>query len=113
VASKTIVRLINRYGEIIFKRGVSLPEAPTSSGCTLLRRSFAAVNRPDNNITGVTSLAVALAAKRAEFLRELVPTASKLAFLINPTIDITQIEVERRVVAPERADTVTSFRELR
>jgi putative tryptophan/tyrosine transport system substrate-binding protein len=54
------------------------------------------VNRPDNNITGVTSLAVALAAKRAEFLRELVPTASKLAFLINPTIDITQIEVERR-----------------
>ena len=54
------------------------------------------VNRPDNNITGVTSLAVALAAKRAEFLRELVPTASKLAFLINPTIDISQIEVERR-----------------
>jgi putative ABC transport system substrate-binding protein len=54
------------------------------------------VNRPDNNITGVTSLAVALAAKRAEFLRELVPTASKLAFLINPTIDITLIDVERR-----------------
>jgi putative ABC transport system substrate-binding protein len=46
------------------------------------------VNRPDNNITGVTSLAVAHAAKRAEFLHELVPTASKLAFLINPTIDI-------------------------
>ena len=43
----------------------------------------------------MTSLAVALAAKRAEFLRELVPTASKLAFLINPTIDISQIEVER------------------
>jgi ABC-type uncharacterized transport system substrate-binding protein len=54
------------------------------------------INRPDNNITGVTSLAVALAAKRAEFLRELVPTASKLAFLINQTIDISQIEVERR-----------------
>ena len=44
----------------------------------------------------MTSLAVALAAKRAEFLHELVPTASKLAFLINPTIDITQIEIERR-----------------
>ncbi len=54
------------------------------------------VNRPDNNITGVTSLAVALAAKRVEFLRELVPTASTLAFLVNPTIDITQIEIERR-----------------
>jgi putative tryptophan/tyrosine transport system substrate-binding protein len=35
------------------------------------------VNRPDNNITGATSLAVALAAKRAEFLGELVPTASR------------------------------------
>src|SRR5262245_5327818 len=54
------------------------------------------VNRPDNNITGVTSLAVALAAKRAEFLHELVPMASKLAFLINPNIDITQIDVEHR-----------------
>jgi putative tryptophan/tyrosine transport system substrate-binding protein len=56
------------------------------------------LNRPDNNITGVTSLAVALAAKRTEFIGEFVPTASKLAFLINPTIDITQIEIERRDV---------------
>jgi putative ABC transport system substrate-binding protein len=54
------------------------------------------LSRPDNNITGVTSLAVALAAKRAEFLRELVPRASNLAFLINPTIDFSQIEIERR-----------------
>jgi putative ABC transport system substrate-binding protein len=54
------------------------------------------LNRPDNNITGVTSLAGALAAKRAEFLRELVPKDSKLAFLINPTIDISQLEVEHR-----------------
>ena len=68
----------------------SLGYDPVASGLVT------SVNRPDNNITGVTSLAVALAAKRAEFLRELVPTASKLAFLINPTIDISQIEVERR-----------------
>jgi len=54
------------------------------------------LSRPDNNITGVTSLAVALAAKRTGFLRELVPRASNLAFLINPTIDFSQIEVERR-----------------
>jgi putative tryptophan/tyrosine transport system substrate-binding protein len=54
------------------------------------------LNRPDNNITGVTSLAGALAGKRAEFVRELVPKASKLAFLINPTIDISQLEVEHR-----------------
>ena len=81
-------RLAGKAGNIplVFSLGYD----PIASGLVT------SVNRPDNNITGVTSLAVALAAKRAEFLHELVPTASKLAFLINPTIDISQIEIERR-----------------
>jgi putative ABC transport system substrate-binding protein len=81
-------RIAGTAGNIPFV--FSLGYDPIASGLVT------SVNRPDNNITGVTSLAVALAAKRAEFLRELVPAASTLAFLINPTIDITQIEVERR-----------------
>jgi putative tryptophan/tyrosine transport system substrate-binding protein len=81
-------RLAGTAGNIPFV--FSLGYDPIASG--LVTR----LNRPDNNITGVTSLAVALAAKRAEFLRKLVPTVSRVAFLINPTIDISAIEVERR-----------------
>ena len=45
----------------------------------------ASLNRPGRNITGVTLLLSALAAKRLEMLRSLVPTASVIGLLINPT----------------------------
>jgi len=59
---------------------LSIGSDPIASGF------ISSMNRPDNNITGVTSLAYELAAKRVEFLRELVRTDSKLAFLANPTV---------------------------
>jgi hypothetical protein len=54
------------------------------------------LNRPDNNITGVISLALRLAAKRVEFLHELVRTPTKLALLENPTAPGTLSQIERR-----------------
>jgi ABC-type uncharacterized transport system substrate-binding protein len=45
----------------------------------------ASLNRPGRNVTGVAVLAVELEAKRLELLRELVPTATLIAFLVNPT----------------------------
>jgi putative tryptophan/tyrosine transport system substrate-binding protein len=45
----------------------------------------ASVNRPGGNVTGVTSLAVELGAKQLEVLTELVPTATVVALLVNPT----------------------------
>jgi putative ABC transport system substrate-binding protein len=42
------------------------------------------LNRPGSNVTGVTFIATALAAKRLELLRELVPSATIIGFLINP-----------------------------
>jgi putative ABC transport system substrate-binding protein len=41
--------------------------------------------RPDRNITGVTLLTSDLAAKRFDFLHEVVPAASSIGFLTNPT----------------------------
>jgi len=42
------------------------------------------LNRPGDNVTGVTSLTVEVGQKRLEVLHELVPAATVVAFLINP-----------------------------
>ena len=44
----------------------------------------ASLNRPGGNITGATSIGHSLGPKRVEFLRELIPTATTVGFLINP-----------------------------
>jgi len=43
------------------------------------------LNRPSGNLTGVTSLNTEIGPKRLELLHEVVPTASVLALLVNPT----------------------------
>jgi putative ABC transport system substrate-binding protein len=45
----------------------------------------ASLNRPGGNLTGFSILNVELGPKRLELLRELVPTLSVVALLINPT----------------------------
>jgi putative ABC transport system substrate-binding protein len=45
----------------------------------------ASLNRPGGNITGVTNLGTELVQKQLEMLQRLVPTATIMAVLINPT----------------------------
>ena len=45
----------------------------------------ASLNRPGGNVTGVTTLNVEVGPKRLEFLHELIPTATIVAVLVNPT----------------------------
>jgi putative tryptophan/tyrosine transport system substrate-binding protein len=45
----------------------------------------ASLNRPGGNLTGVSLLNVDIAAKRVELLHELVPAATQIAVLVNPT----------------------------
>jgi putative ABC transport system substrate-binding protein len=46
---------------------------------------IASLARPGGNATGVTSLNAEIEPKRLELLHELVPTATVIAFLVNPT----------------------------
>ena len=42
------------------------------------------MNRPGGSVTGVSFYNNALIAKRLELLRELLPTARRVAFMVNP-----------------------------
>src|SRR5262245_34334326 len=45
----------------------------------------ASLNRPGGNVTGVTSLSSEVIPKRVELLHELVPTATVIPLLVNPS----------------------------
>src|SRR5215470_2089344 len=45
----------------------------------------ASLNRPGGNLTGLTSLNVEVVPKQWELLREVIPTATIIALLVNPT----------------------------
>jgi putative ABC transport system substrate-binding protein len=53
----------------------------------------AGLSRPGGNITGVTSLGVEVGPKRLELLHELIPTATVIAVIGNPTNPSTHIQI--------------------
>jgi putative tryptophan/tyrosine transport system substrate-binding protein len=55
------------------------------------------LNRPGGNVTGVTNLIVEVAPKRLQMLHELVPMATSIALLINPS-EPTAAETQSRDV---------------
>jgi len=55
----------------------------------------ASMNRPDGNVTGVSRLAVALAPKRLELLRELSPKATVIGLLVDPTNPRSELVVQQ------------------
>jgi putative ABC transport system substrate-binding protein len=50
------------------------------------------LNRPEGNITGVSFLSTAAVAKRLDLLRELIPTATQIGYLVNPDNFNNEIE---------------------
>jgi putative tryptophan/tyrosine transport system substrate-binding protein len=63
----------------------------------------ASLARPAGNLTGINFLNRELAAKQLELLRELVPTAMRLAVLVNPTNAVSSEYILREVEQGARA----------
>jgi|SRR6516164_2235005 putative ABC transport system substrate-binding protein len=63
----------------------------------------ASLNRPGGNITGVANISSELNAKRLELLHELVPNASVIAVLVNPTNALNTETTPREVQAAAEA----------
>jgi putative ABC transport system substrate-binding protein len=61
----------------------------------------ASLNRPGGNMTGMSVFNAALAAKRFEILRELVPSTQLAAYLTNPANPSTRSEVQGIKAAAE------------
>ena len=52
------------------------------------------MNRPGGNATGISFFTSNLGPKRLELLRELVPKASRIAFLVNPINPVTEGDIK-------------------
>jgi putative ABC transport system substrate-binding protein len=63
----------------------------------------ASLARPGGNLTGINFLAIELAAKRLGLLREVVPRATHIAVLVNPTNAVVTESTLRDVGAAARA----------
>jgi ABC-type uncharacterized transport system substrate-binding protein len=97
--------LVSRQVNVIFAGGppaavaakavtTTIPIVFTSGGDPIDLRLVSSLNRPGGNVTGVSFLINELAAKRLELLRELVPMAASVGFLVNPARPSAQSEVK-------------------
>ena len=56
-----------------------------SAGDPVTYGLVSSLSRPRENVTGVSMITVALAAKRVELLHEIIPKSAAIALLVNPT----------------------------
>jgi putative ABC transport system substrate-binding protein len=61
------------------------------------------LNRPEGNVTGITSLNSEVGPKRLELLHELLPSVKKLAVLVNPTNQLNTEATRKDLHEPSRA----------
>ena len=75
----------------------------TGTGPAVRRGLIASLARPGGNLTGINFFNAELVAKRLELLRELVPGASRVAVLVNPSNIASGERTEKEVEAAARA----------
>ena len=70
----------------------TIPIVLFSAGDPVMMGLVASLNRPGGNVTGVSDLSAQLGSKRLELLHELVPTATTIALLVNPTNPLAETQ---------------------
>jgi putative tryptophan/tyrosine transport system substrate-binding protein len=103
----------------------AIPIVFTSGGDPVRVGLVASLNRPGGNVTGVNLFTSTLAGKRLEVLHELVPKATMIAMLVNPTNpnaepDIKEVEAAARTIglqlmvvrASDQSDLEAAFRTM-
>ena len=103
--------LVQRKVTVIFATGSTLPAQVAKAATATIPIVFTggedpvrmglveSLNRPGGNATGVVNISVKLDGKRVELLRELVPKATALVFLMNPDNPNTELAATVREVA--------------
>jgi putative ABC transport system substrate-binding protein len=79
----------------------TIPTVFTTAGDPVQLGLVPALSRPTGNITGITALDVEIAPKRLQLARELVPAATVMALLVNPTFSPTERMTRDLAVAAE------------
>src|SRR6516165_4766548 len=69
----------------------TIPVVFTTIGDPVQLDLVTSLNRPGGNVTGVTQTNVEITPKRLQLLHELLPTASLMALLVNPTNPTTLV----------------------
>src|SRR5207247_5391049 len=84
----------------------SIPIVFNNAGDPVQLGLVSSLNRPGGNVTGVTTVSAELEAKRVGLLRELVPSATSIAVLVNPT----RPGVDTQLAQAQRAARVLGLR---
>jgi ABC-type uncharacterized transport system substrate-binding protein len=94
VSRQVAVILADTRSTLIAKVATStIPIVFTSGGDPVKLGFVTSLNRPGGNITGASFLTAAVAGKRLELLRELMPTATVVDYLVNPDSALGQPEI--------------------
>ena len=68
------------------------------------------IRRPGGNATGLTNFSLELCAKRLQYLKEIVPTLSRVALLVNPSAKISDLYIDQSNAAgPKLGLTTQAF----